>query len=71
MCSSGNQSTSYCFLLFPAGFNHILPYFYVIYFTLLLVHREARDERQCRKKYGVAWDRYCQRVPYRILPYVY
>ncbi|XP_053515576.1 delta(14)-sterol reductase LBR isoform X2 [Artibeus jamaicensis] len=55
----------------PCGFNHILPYFYVIYFTLLLLHREERDERQCRKKYGVAWDRYCQRVPYRILPYVY
>ncbi|KAF6073383.1 lamin B receptor [Phyllostomus discolor] len=55
----------------PCGFNHILPYFYVIYFAVLLVHREARDERQCRKKYGVAWDRYCQRVPYRILPYVY
>lgn len=55
----------------PCGFKHILPYFYVIYFTVLLVHREARDERQCRKKYGVAWDKYCQRVPYRIFPYVY
>lgn len=55
----------------PCGFNHILPYFYVIYFTVLLVHREARDERQCQKKYGVAWDKYCQRVPYRIVPYVY
>lgn len=55
----------------PCGFNHILPYFYVIYFTVLLVHREARDERQCKKKYGVAWEKYCQRVPYRIVPYVY
>ncbi|XP_004691087.1 PREDICTED: lamin-B receptor [Condylura cristata] len=55
----------------PCGFNHILPYFYVIYFTMLLVHREARDEHSCRRKYGLAWDKYCQRVPYRILPYVY
>ncbi|KAM8819458.1 delta(14)-sterol reductase LBR isoform 2-T2 [Rhynchonycteris naso] len=55
----------------PCGFNHVLPYFYVIYFTVLLVHREARDERQCRRKYGLAWDRYCQHVPYRIFPYVY
>lgn len=55
----------------PCGFNHILPYFYVIYFTVLIVHREARDERQCKKKYGVAWEKYCQRVPYRIVPYVY
>ncbi|KAM9111140.1 delta(14)-sterol reductase LBR isoform 1-T1 [Megaptera novaeangliae] len=55
----------------PCGFNHILPYFYVIYFTILLVHREARDERHCRKKYGLAWEKYCQRVPYRIFPYIY
>ncbi|KAK3549813.1 hypothetical protein QTP86_011463, partial [Hemibagrus guttatus] len=31
-------------------FSHILPYFYVLYFSALLVHREARDERQCRAK---------------------
>nr|XP_030724269.1 delta(14)-sterol reductase LBR isoform X1 [Globicephala melas] len=55
----------------PCGFNHVLPYFYVIYFTILLVHREARDERHCRKKYGLAWEKYCQRVPYRIFPYIY
>ncbi|XP_058131266.1 delta(14)-sterol reductase LBR [Dasypus novemcinctus] len=55
----------------PCGFNHILPYFYVIYFTILLVHREARDEHHCKKKYGLAWEKYCQRVPYRIFPYVY
>uniref|UniRef100_A0A0G2JU83 Delta(14)-sterol reductase LBR n=1 Tax=Rattus norvegicus TaxID=10116 RepID=A0A0G2JU83_RAT len=55
----------------PCGFNHILPYFYVIYFTALLIHREARDEHQCRRKYGLAWEKYCQRVPYRIFPYIY
>uniref|UniRef100_A0A8B9Z3U2 Delta(14)-sterol reductase TM7SF2 n=1 Tax=Bos mutus grunniens TaxID=30521 RepID=A0A8B9Z3U2_BOSMU len=32
----------------------------------LLVHREDRDERQCRQKYGLAWHEYCRRVPYRI-----
>ncbi|KAG8511804.1 Delta(14)-sterol reductase, partial [Galemys pyrenaicus] len=52
----------------PCGFNHILPYFYVIYFTVLLVHREARDEQNCREKYGLAWEKYCQCVPYRIFP---
>ncbi|KGL85428.1 Lamin-B receptor [Tinamus guttatus] len=55
----------------PCGFNHILPYFYVIYFICLLIHREARDEHHCKKKYGLAWERYCQRVPYRIFPYIY
>lgn len=55
----------------PCGVSHLLPYFYPLYFTVLLVHREARDERQCLQKYGRAWHQYCQRVPYRILPYVY
>uniref|UniRef100_A0A3Q2ECN1 Delta(14)-sterol reductase TM7SF2 n=1 Tax=Cyprinodon variegatus TaxID=28743 RepID=A0A3Q2ECN1_CYPVA len=55
----------------PCGFSHLLPYFYVIYFTILLIHREARDERQCKAKYGLAWDTYCRRVPYRIFPYIY
>ncbi|XP_074845996.1 delta(14)-sterol reductase LBR isoform X4 [Carettochelys insculpta] len=55
----------------PCGFNHILPYFYVLYFTCLLIHRENRDGHQCKKKYGLAWERYCQRVPYRIFPYIY
>uniref|UniRef100_A0A672K0B8 Delta(14)-sterol reductase TM7SF2 n=1 Tax=Sinocyclocheilus grahami TaxID=75366 RepID=A0A672K0B8_SINGR len=55
----------------PCGMLHILPYFYVIYFTILLIHREARDEKQCRAKYGLAWDTYCRRVPYRIIPYIY
>uniref|UniRef100_A0A7N5P3E0 Delta(14)-sterol reductase TM7SF2 n=1 Tax=Ailuropoda melanoleuca TaxID=9646 RepID=A0A7N5P3E0_AILME len=55
----------------PCGVSHLLPYFYVLYFTALLVHREARDEQQCLRKYGLAWHEYCRRVPYRILPYVY
>ncbi|XP_043538654.1 delta(14)-sterol reductase TM7SF2 isoform X2 [Chiloscyllium plagiosum] len=55
----------------PCGLAHVLPYFYVIYFTVLLIHREARDEHQCRRKYGSAWNEYCKRVPYRIFPYVY
>uniref|UniRef100_A0A7N6FM75 Delta(14)-sterol reductase TM7SF2 n=1 Tax=Anabas testudineus TaxID=64144 RepID=A0A7N6FM75_ANATE len=55
----------------PCGFSNLLPYFYVIYFTVLLIHREARDERQCRAKYGLAWDTYCRRIPYRIFPYIY
>ncbi|XP_067831812.1 delta(14)-sterol reductase TM7SF2 isoform X1 [Heptranchias perlo] len=55
----------------PCGLAHILPYFYVTYFTVLLIHREARDEHQCRRKYGSAWNEYCKRVPYRIFPYMY
>lgn len=56
---------------FPIGVSHLLPYFYLLYFTALLVHREARDEQQCLQKYGLAWREYCRRVPYRIVPYIY
>ncbi|XP_074227871.1 delta(14)-sterol reductase TM7SF2 [Camelus bactrianus] len=55
----------------PCGVSHLLPYFYLLYFTALLVHREARDEQQCLQKYGLAWHEYCRRVPYRIMPYIY
>ncbi|XP_016063911.1 PREDICTED: delta(14)-sterol reductase isoform X1 [Miniopterus natalensis] len=55
----------------PCGVSHLLPYFYLLYFTALLVHREARDEQQCLQKYGLAWHEYCRRVPYRIVPYIY
>ncbi|XP_005110968.1 delta(14)-sterol reductase TM7SF2 [Aplysia californica] len=53
------------------GFHHIIPYFYPLYFLVLLVHRERRDNEQCQQKHGAAWDRYCERVKYRIFPYIY
>ena len=49
----------------------IFTYFYIVYFGVLLVHRERRDEEKCRKKYGKDWERYCKLVPWRIIPYVY
>ena len=53
------------------GFSHVLPYFYIFYFSIFIVHRELRDASMCQKKYGKDWDTYCKAVPYRILPYVY
>lgn len=53
------------------GFESCIPYFYPIYLTILLIHRERRDSNLCRQKYGRDWDIYCSRVPYRIIPYVY
>lgn len=56
----------------PAGLQSgIVPYFYVAYFGALLIHRDRRDEAACRLKYGKDWDKYCTRVPYRLIPYVY
>lgn len=48
-----------------------ITYFYLIYFAVLLIHREMRDEEKCRRKYGKDWEEYCRLVPYRIVPYVY
>jgi delta14-sterol reductase len=53
------------------GWGMIFTYFYVIYFSVLLVHRGLRDEEKCRRKYGKDWERYCQRVRYRIIPGIY
>jgi hypothetical protein len=55
----------------PCGFSSPLPWFYPIYFAILLVHRERRDHAFCAAKYGEDWERYCARVPWRILPGVY
>lgn len=53
------------------GFGSIVPYFYFIYFAPLLIDRERRDHALCKGKYGDDWDRYCQKVPYRMIPYIY
>ncbi|TID31055.1 hypothetical protein CANINC_000299 [Pichia inconspicua] len=55
----------------PTGFNTVLTYFYFIYFTSLLIHRQTRDEEKCRNKYGKAWEEYEKKVPYKIIPYLY
>lgn len=52
----------------PGGFNHLLPWFYVIFLTILLTDRAFRDDARCARKYGEDWARYCARVPWRILP---
>ena len=53
------------------GHVHRLPYFYVVYLTILLVDRSGRDDVRCRQKYGPYWDEYCRRVPSKIIPGIY
>ncbi|MFK4625668.1 phosphatidylethanolamine N-methyltransferase family domain-containing protein [Bradyrhizobium diazoefficiens] len=55
----------------PAGFDHALPWFYVVYLIMLLMHRAAYDDRRCLEKYGHIWEVYCARVPYRVIPFAY
>jgi protein-S-isoprenylcysteine O-methyltransferase Ste14 len=55
----------------PCLFGSALPYFYPAYFAILLIHRERRDHNFCSKKYGADWDRYCEKVRWRIIPGIY
>jgi protein-S-isoprenylcysteine O-methyltransferase Ste14 len=47
------------------------PWLYPLYYLGLLIPRQAADDRRCAAKYGVLWQEYCRRVPYRIIPFVY
>ncbi|KAI1115937.1 putative C-14 sterol reductase [Nemania sp. NC0429] len=53
------------------GWGILFTYFYVLYFAVLLIHREGRDDVACAKKYGDDWVKYKKQVKYHILPYVY
>jgi 7-dehydrocholesterol reductase len=54
----------------PALFDNALPYLYVAYLMILLIHRVLRDEKRCAAKYGTDWKVYCTKVPYMIIPRV-
>ncbi|PKS10286.1 hypothetical protein jhhlp_002037 [Lomentospora prolificans] len=53
------------------GWGSIFTYFYVLYFAVLLIHREGRDDLKCLRKYGEDWVEYKRRVRWRIVPYLY
>ncbi|KAG4426243.1 Delta(14)-sterol reductase [Cadophora malorum] len=53
------------------GYGIIVTYFYVLYFAILLIHRERRDEAKCIRKYGDDWNKYREIVKYRIIPGIY
>ena len=73
------------------GMCSAIPYFYSVFFIVVLIHRCGRDfERcvvspfsqqtkptypitinRCAVKYGKDWERYCEAVPYKFIPFVY
>ncbi|KAF2610929.1 hypothetical protein F2Q70_00013698 [Brassica cretica] len=65
------EISSAFFWTVPALFNNFLPYFYVIFLTILLFDRAKRDDDRCRSKYGKYWKLYCEKVKYRIIPGIY
>ena len=55
-----------------SGYKYgIMPFLYLIYIIILLVHRIYRDEDKCSKKYGKYWDEYCNIVKYRLIKGIY
>ena len=56
------------FWTLPALAGGVLPYFYVVFLTVLLTDRALRDDRRCAAKYGADWDEYRRRVPWKIVP---
>ncbi|KAJ1334993.1 Delta14-sterol reductase [Microdochium nivale] len=49
----------------------LFTYFYVLYFAVLLVHRDGRDDEKCSRKYGADWEKYKSIVRWRIIPGIY
>lgn len=55
----------------PALFTHFFPYFYLSFLSILLFDRAFRHDKRCRDKYGIYWEQYCEKVPYKIIPYLF
>ncbi len=55
----------------PALFTNFFPYFYVCFLTILLVDRAFRHDKRCADKYGPFWQMYCEKVPYKMIPYLF
>lgn len=53
------------------GWGIVFTYLYAVYFAVLLVHRERRDDAVCSEKYGEDWERYKKIAGWRIVPGIY
>lgn len=75
MCRHPNYVGDWLMALAWAAFSgtgELLPYFHPVYFGVLLMHRQLRDEQQMLEKYGKDdWKAFCRVVKYRLIPYIY
>lgn len=69
-----NYSGEICLYLafaLTTGFASWAPFALPAWLAGLLWHRSRRDERRCSAKYGELWQRYKERVPWSMVPFVY
>eukprot|EP00929_Paragymnodinium_shiwhaense_P113945 TRINITY_DN82260_c0_g1_i1.p1 TRINITY_DN82260_c0_g1~~TRINITY_DN82260_c0_g1_i1.p1 ORF type:complete len:429 (+),score=45.08 TRINITY_DN82260_c0_g1_i1:65-1351(+) len=64
---TGDWLMGLCWCMF-CGTGSGVPYFYAIYFGVLLIHRATRDDHFCSLKYGADWARYKKQVPCVFIP---
>lgn len=55
----------------PALFSHFYPYFYVAYIGLYSFDKTRKDELYCQELYGESWKKHCEKVPYKLIPFIY
>lgn len=48
--------------------HNFIPFYHFFFFVGMLLHRSARDDARCNKKYGPLWEEYVRLVPYRFIP---
>jgi delta14-sterol reductase len=58
-------------VLCTGHYDMIWPWLYPLYYVALLFPRQVDDDKRCAEKYGPLWDQYVEKVPYRIIPYLY
>ncbi|KAG5359198.1 Delta(24(24(1)))-sterol reductase [Yarrowia sp. C11] len=53
------------------GIASPLPYFYPVFFFLVLIHRAYRDFERLERKYGEDYEEFKRQVPWIFIPYVF
>ena len=61
-----------CGIILCTGYPAMIwPWLYPLYYVVLLVTRQRDDDERCMLKYGDLWEVYKEKVPYRIIPFIY